>query len=273
MGEEGIAPELREGRRCPSCGVPALESARYCTGCGRPFADTAPAADIGGWIQAGWKLFVGNIPTAIGIPLVTIIPTMFFFVLGYFGMVGLVILSGEESAPPRIASIVLAAIMGTGAMLLALTMPALQGGVYACFLDGIRTGKLRADRFWTGFRHWWACTWVVWSVFAAMVLCLPFTLILIGIPVLLCLSTLAWIALFRIVDKGKGGMEAISFACEVMRGRLWMLVLYTFLVSLLKGAGVWAMYLGVVVTVPIGVAALAAGYDSLSKKQDLQPDP
>ncbi len=270
MTEEGIAPEPGAGRRCASCGVVADESACYCHRCGRPFAETAPDVDIGGWFQAGWKLFVSNIPAAIGLCLVTIVPVVFLVVFGYFGVVGLAMLSDGRSSPPTIALIVFGVVMGLGAALVMLALPALQGGVYACFLDGIRTGRLTPHRFWTGFRHWWACTWVVWSLFAAMMLCLPFVLILIGIPLFGALSSVAWIALFRIVDRGRGGMEALSFACGVMRGRLWVLLLYTLMVSVVKNAGISAMYLGALVTVPIGVAALAAGYDSLSKKQDVQ---
>jgi hypothetical protein len=51
-----------------------------------------------------------------------------------------------------------------------------------------------------------------------------------------------------------------------MRGRFWMLLVFSFLVQILMNAGVAAVYLGVMATVPIGFATFAAAYDALSRK-------
>jgi hypothetical protein len=92
--------------------------------------------------------------------------------------------------------------------------------------------------------------------------------ILVGFPIMVGIGSLLWLALFRIVDTGRGGMEALSFAWGVMRGRLWLMLVYTLLVMTVMNAGVMCMYIGVVVTVPIGLAALAAAYDSVSGEPD-----
>ncbi len=257
-------------RHCPSCGFSIEVLARYCPACGRPLADKAPDVDIAGWVHAGWRLFADNIPMAVGLPLVLIIPVFAFLMLSYFGAIGLAIMFDPKSHTPTIAPIILGSVLGTILVVGALVMPPLQAGVYACFLQGIRTGKLTAERFWEGFRHWWACTWVAGVLGLAMIVCLPFIFVLIGIPAMVGLGGLMWFSLFRIVDKGCGGAEALSFAWGIMRGRFWMMLLFMFLASLLMNAGAMAMYLGIVVTFPIGTAAFAAGYHALSKRQEEQ---
>jgi len=261
------------GNHCPSCGAASSESARYCPSCGRALVGSAGDIDIGKWVSAGWALFLTDIPVAIALPLIVVIPVVGFFVLGYFGFVALAILTEEAPGVPRLVPIALGAILGAIALCLALAVPALQGGIYACFLQGIRARKLTADNLWTGFRRWWACTWVTWLLGGVSVLCLPLIFILIGFPLLLGLHTLQWLSLFHIVDKGKGGMEALSFAWGCLRGRMWIVLVYTLLMLTLMNAGVAAMYVGLLVTIPIADAALAAGYDSLSKEQEPAPAP
>jgi hypothetical protein len=208
---------------------------------------------------------------AVGIPLIVVVPTIAFAVLSYFGIFGIAFLSEERPHLPSVVPIVFGALLGAIVVIFALTIPALQGGIYACFLQGIRTGKLTAENLWAGLRRWWACTWVSWLLFGAGLLCLPLVFILVGIPLLLGLLTLHWLSLFHIVDKGRGGMEALSFACRALRGRLWVMLLYTLLMFALMEAGVTAVYFGVLATVPIADAALAACYDSLSKEQEPLP--
>jgi len=261
--------EPAAGFRCSSCGTVTSQPARYCPSCGRRLAGEAPDMDIAGWVEAGWRLFLRNIGLAIGIPLIVIVPMIAFFVFGYFGFIGVAVLSDGAPRALRVAGIALGALLGLGALVLALAMPALQAGIYACFVDATRTGKLTTGNLWAGFRHWWACTWVTGLLGFAMVMTLPLALVVIGIPLHLGLFSLMWLSLFRIVDERRGGMEALSFAWRVMHGRLWMMVLFTFLIYILMSAGVMGMYFGVVVTVPIGMGALAAGYDSLSKKERL----
>lgn len=271
MAGEPDSEQPVAGRYCPACGALAQELARYCASCGQTLAAAVPEVDVGGWIQAGWRVFISNLSLAIAIPLVVVIPMMGLFVLGYFGVIVMAVLSDPEAGTPPILPIVAGAGLGLVAFILALAMPALQAGVCACFLQGVRTGKVTADSLWDGFHHWWACTWVSWALGIAMTVCLPFTFILVGIPGLVALQSLGWLSLFRIVDTGEGGMDALSFAWQVLRGRLWMVLLSTFLIGVLMSAGAMGMYIGVVVTVPIGTAALAAGYDSLRKKHDPQP--
>lgn len=262
-------PCAPQERRCASCGAPLDESARYCPSCGRPAERAAPDVDIAGWVKAGWDLFAENIGPAIAIPLVMLGPLAAFAIIGYAAFIGIAIAADAlgHAHGGVIVAILTGAVFGLIGLFFALVMPALHVGIYACFLDGMRTGKLTAVKLGTGFRSWWACTWVSAVLGAAMIACIPFTFIIVGIPVFYGLFSLLWLALLRIADRRKGGLEALAFAWGTMRGRLWMMLLFTFLMNVLMSAGVQAMYLGVFVTVPIGMAALTAAYHDLSKRQ------
>ncbi|HUT73565.1 MAG TPA: hypothetical protein VM221_01870 [Armatimonadota bacterium] len=235
--------------------------------CGRALDYAPPDVDVGGWVKRGWDVFVNNIGPSIAIPLVMLVPLIGLGILVYVGIIGAVITADAVGARgEKIALAAMGSLFGLLGLFVAFLMPALLGGIYACFLAGARTGKVTAAHLGDGFRQWWACTWVCWVLGAASLVALPFTLVLIGLPVLYGIQSLLWLALMRIVDTRRGGMDALDFAWNAMRGRLWMMLLFTFLMTTLMNAGVSAMYLGALVTTPIATAALAAGYDALSRK-------
>jgi hypothetical protein len=200
-----------------------------------------------------------------------VVPAIMLFGLLYFGSFGLALLSGPEADVSNPGFIILASIIGLVVLVLVLFLPAIRAGIFACFLEGLHTGRMTTGKLWIGLRNWWACTWVSWLLGLALLICLPFNFILIGIPVSLGINTLLWLALFRIGEKGQGGGEALTFAWDALRGRFWPTILYTLLVSLMMGAGVMAMYFGVIVTIPLGIASLAAGYEALSKQSEVGP--
>jgi len=258
-------PQLR---RCAACGSPLDEAARHCSSCGAPTDYAAPDVNIEGWIRAGWDLFVKNPAAAILIPLVAMAPAALLGIFGYLAIIAAVIAGAAGRGDVNWAAIAAGAgVFGLLYLALALIMPALTAGIYACFLAGIRTGRLTAAHLGDGFRNWWACTWVVWVLGLAELICVPFVLILVGIPAIVGVVSLMWLSPLRIVDKGRGGAEALSFAWNVMRGRLWMMLLFTFLAFLLQALGAIALYVGMLVTTPIMLGALAAGYNALSKKE------
>lgn len=259
-------PAMGEPR--PACGHLPDASARYCPQCGRPLTPAAPAWDLTDWVKAGWALFLRDMPMAIAISLLVVVPAIVLVVFGYFGGIGLAMLTDPNTDAPEVLGLVLGGMLALLMLAVWVALPALQTGAYACFLEGIRTGKLSADKAWVGFRNWWSCSWVSWALWSASLLCLPLMFILVGFPLALGLGTLLWLALFRIADTGRGGMEALSFAWGVLRDRLWLLLVYTLLVMTVMNLGVMLMYIGVVVTVPIGLAALAAAYDSVSRERE-----
>ncbi len=253
--------------RCPSCGAVSDGSLTTCLSCGRALAGgEGGSLDIAKWVSSGWGLFLRDIPMAVAIPLIVTVPVIALLVASYFGSIVMIILS--ESKGPNVVPLVSGIVIGTMILLSGLALPALQAGVSACFLHGIREGKLNAVHIWAGFRHWWACTWVGSLTTAAVILSIPLLFILIGFPLLLGACTLYWLTLFRIVDKGRGGIEALSFAFRVVGSRMWPMLVYSLLVMTLMSAGMMAMYIGVLISVPIGYAILAASYDSLSKGYD-----
>jgi len=270
--DTGSESQPAQEERCAACGGPLEASARYCPSCGRPSSHQPPDVDIAGWVRASWNLFEHNIGAAIGIPLVVLVPTMVLGLGGYLAMAGLAVAgSALEDALDRGPGLFALAAAGGVVWLIGLifafvVIAALVAGVCACFLDGIRSRRLTTAHLWDGFRQWWACTWVCWALALAATLCSPFMVVLIGIPVVFALYTLMWLALFHIVDQRRGGTEALAFAWNAMRGRLWMMLLFTFLMFVLQSAGAAAMYFGILVTSPIVAAALAAGYDALSRR-------
>ena len=270
MLEETTSPEQPYAvRRCPSCGAVSDGSPHSCPSCGHMSVAGDGAFDIGKWVSAGWALFLRDIAMSVAILLVVIAPIVCLCVGSYFGIIVMAMLSEPKSAVPRAVPIMMGAVLGAVALIAGLVVPALQAGACSCFLNGIRTGRLTADSLWTGFRHWWACTWVSGLLAGAELLCLPFMFVLVGIPLLFGLFTLHWLSLFRIVDRSRGGVEALSFSFRVLSRRPWAMLVYYLLVFTLMTAGVMAMYIGVLISVPLGYGILAASYDSLSKEQEL----
>jgi len=254
--------------QCPSCGRGLASGAAYCPSCGRAVAATPPEVDIGGWVKAGWDLFVKNVGPAIAIPLLIIVPAIALIFVAYFGGIVVAMLADAyKSKGAFVALGIYGAFVGLGVLLLALVLPALTAGVYACFLEGRRTGKLTASKLGTGFGQWWAATWVGWLTGLATLLCIPFFFVLVGLPAMYAIWGLYWLALFHIADQRCGGIEALGFAWRAMtQGRFWMMLLFTFLILTLINAGASAMWFGILVTMPIGIGALAAGYEALRKR-------
>ena len=171
-------PELR---RCAACGSPVDEAARHCSSCGAPTDYAAPEVNIEGWIRAGWDLFVKNPAAAILIPLVMMAPAALLgALLGIFGGLSFAAIFGGLGMRSHASWAMIATAAGVFGLLylaLALIMPALTAGIYACFLAGIRTGRLTAAHLGDGFRNWWACTWVTWVLNLVALICMPFAMI------------------------------------------------------------------------------------------------
>jgi hypothetical protein len=266
--ESGSQQPLAD-KPCPSCAVPLDETHRYCPACGRASVSAKGDQDIANWVRAGWMLFLKNVGAAVSIPLILIVPAIGGAMLWYASFIFGAIVSGARHRGGDPMPIMMLISFGALVLLGALLMPALQTGVYACFLRGIRTGSINADSLWTGFLRWWSCSWVSWVVGITTVLCIPLIfLFLLGIPLIVALFTVQWLALIRIADRGVGGMEALSFSFRVLHGRLWMMLLYSLIVITLMNAGLMAFYLGIIITMPIGIAALTAAYDELSERDD-----
>ena len=63
-----------------------------------------------------------------------------------------------------------------------------------------------------------------------------------------------------IADRNLGPIEAIKQSYEAVKPHFWMMLLTTFVYWLLAGAGVYACYVGMLVTYPIAFAAFALAY-------------
>jgi hypothetical protein len=287
-----------ERRCCPSCASPLDESARYCPMGGRPVAPPTVSVDIRRWVKSGVVLCLRNPLSALSIAVVIIalvvVPVLAMLVPG---------LLLRQSVPRGdLYTIWQDAVRWAYFFIVVLVVPAVGAGACACFLAGIRTGALTAYRLGVGFRNWWACTWVLWVI--RMACLMPGWLIwwasdsssmaaISGaISMLLQLAgfTVIWPAEFRIVDRQCGGWDALEFAFTFLRGRFWKMLLFTFLMGLLVYAGLlaywalswipapaaivggsygfpWMIYLVALVALPVALAAFAAGYDALTKRE------
>jgi len=263
--------------QCPSCGSALESSAQSCPACGAPVGHQPPAVDVGNWVRVGWDTFADNIAPAVAIPLVVIVPGIALFLAAYLGFIILFFILAMLAGPggnPTTALEFGGIFFGIVIVIFALVMPALTAGIYACFLEGVRTGKVTASNLGVGFRKWWACTWVTWVLNLVMLVCMPFAMILIGIPLVLGFATLQWLALLRIVDRRCGGIEALAFAWDTMTGRMWPMIAFTLLIATIKLVGAVGGYLiGLAVALPILFAALAAAYVDLSRKQMAEAPP
>lgn len=216
------------------------------------------------WFDAGRRLYTRNLLPALLIPLAVFLPlTLLAAAALATGHVATCLSRALPGATPDLlpAALVETYLAVTSLLFLVLT-PALVAGVFACFLDGIRTGKLTARRLGDGFRSWWSCTWVVWLLVSCSTISLPLIAVLIGVPTLVAAQALLWLALFRLVDARRGGLDALLFAWHVLQGRWPMLIIFTFLVTTLFTAGT-VVLVGFATTTPLLLGTLAAGYEAL----------
>jgi len=68
---------------------------------------------------------------------------------------------------------------------------------------------------------------------------------------------------YSIVDKDKGPIEALKYSSEITKGSKWHIFLFDIMVGLLNFAGVLALGVGALVTVPITMVATANVYYQL----------
>jgi hypothetical protein len=276
-------------RPCPHCGASLKASARYCPECGRPvaapLAAPLPRVDILAWLKSGWHLFAANPMAGVLIPLAMVGPLV---VLRLAQRAVMRQLAGFDVAELDQPTLVTLLITWVSLLIYALVAPALAAGVGACFLEGIRSSDLTIHRLGTGFRHWWPSTWVAWLPCLGLWLFSPF----VAVPAGFLLFTFAWLAIFRIADTGCGGIKALRFAWEAMRGRAGKMLLFTFVAVVLAWAGLFGdwvvslipvrpesggvgyelmpriVYVVALITLPVVVGAAAAAYDALSKREE-----
>jgi hypothetical protein len=235
--------------------------------------------DLRACLRSGWYLFARDPKAALLISLAVVGPIVALqlavqVVLSHVGV-------AAPDEPPWTAW----SIRNAAMLLEMLILPALGAGASACCLGAVRSGDLTTHNLGVGFSRWWACTWVTWLPFLAFFL---FSSLLV-LPMSFVLLTPAWLGVFHIVDTDCGGIRALRYAWGAMPSAVWQVVLLTFLTCLMIGAGFWvywavlfvssplsiaahrllslSIYAVTLFTLPIGLGALAAAYDALSKRE------
>ncbi|RMH11068.1 MAG: hypothetical protein D6698_16940 [Gammaproteobacteria bacterium] len=110
---------------------------------------------------------------------------------------------------------------------------------------------------------------MLWSFIGASLL---YGLIVLGGLILLVVPGIIWAVAYQfyrytVVDDRLGAREALRKSKEMTRGNLGFLFLFGLALAVLNVAGVLALVVGLVVTVPVSMLAMASVYRQLSGKE------
>ncbi len=132
------------------------------------------------------------------------------------------------------------------------------------FLDGKRPDY---GHLISGYRH-------VISYAIASVL---YMLIVVGGFILLVVPGIIWAMRFQffgylIIDKGLRPIESLKASWAMTKGQVWDLFSFAILLALINIAGAIALMIGLLITAPVCLIAMAFVYRKLLVKQSTQPD-
>jgi len=97
-------------------------------------------------------------------------------------------------------------------------------------------------------------------------------MMLIGVMLLIVpgviVSLMFFFAGYLVLDRGLGPIEALKESKTITDGSKWLLLLMTIVLGLLNIAGFFALFIGLLVTVPVSYLAWVYVYRQLSPKQE-----
>lgn len=197
-------------------------------------------------IGQAWKLLQPNLGTWIGAFVVYVVIT------GIFNMMQGAISPKDANGAPQIGPLYfLFSLIGfvVGQFLL--------GGLMRMAIATVRTGRAE-------FGQMFSAGDVIPNLIGAGILTTIATVIgffLCVVPGLL-LSGLFMFVTPLIVDKRMGAIEAITGSLNALKPQMWMALLFVIVLGLVAGAGVLACGVGVLVTAPLALIALAITYNN-----------
>lgn len=98
-------------------------------------------------------------------------------------------------------------------------------------------------------------------------------LMLFLISVLVFVGIRLMFVTYFVVDQKFGPIQSIKRSWLITRGVVWKLIGLTFVLSLINFVGMLALFIGLLVTVPISVVAMAVVYRALTDSGDSVPTP
>jgi len=251
-------PEFGLAANPIASGIPGAESSR-------PLSEEELLAadyslDIGACASKGWDLVKANFWPIVGISFVNMIALS-----GINQLLGLIsrpsmnaMLQQHEFTPAGIALVVGTMIAG---------MPfstVLMGGLFRYYLKIIRGQPATIADAFSGFSHGFAQLAILGLV-QGILIYLGFALCLLpGIYL-----AVAWyFAVFLIADQGMDFWSAMELSRKVVTKHWFMVFGFMLVMGLLAAAGLIACCIGVLVSMPVGMLAIALGYETIFRRKN-----
>lgn len=220
-----------------------------------------PEVRLGEWISEGWKMFTEQwkawvINTLIflgiaGVPVLAVI-------IGFYAYLITTLTSASPGRPPDIAPESILVFYAIFFAVWAFAMVAscfFLGGMHQSAIKQLQGGKIEVRDLFSGAKYFF-------PVLGATLL----TMILTMIGAMLCIVPAFLVAgcLFftmpLIVHRRLGVIEAMKTSYELTKQNIWMFALFAFVVQLLSQAGAYALYVGLLATVPLLFTISAVAY-------------
>lgn len=128
-----------------------------------------------------------------------------------------------------------------------------------------------ADGVKSDFKELFSQYKVIWRFLGASIL---YGLIVLGGLILLVVPGIIWAIKFQfyqyfIVDKNSGIKESLRLSAQATQGVKWQLFLFVLSIILLNVLGALALMVGLLVTIPVTMVAIAYVYRKLSSQMEI----
>jgi uncharacterized membrane protein len=221
---------------CPHCGNEMLEVAKFCPACGRqaiqpppipePSGHTSASLPLGGYLKTGWGLFLNYPWGFIGFCLAYVAIEM---VLAFIPLIG------------RVASFV--------------TGPALLMGSFLVSAKLLQGHAPQFSDFFLGFRFFFPL--LLTALVGALLTTIGFLLLIIpGIYLLVCYI----FAYSLVVDRRLDFWAAMELSRSTVNPIWFGMFGFLLLLMLINLAGIVALGIGLLVTIPVTMCTLTAAY-------------
>jgi uncharacterized membrane protein len=227
--------------------------------------DNNPVIEVrfGDWISEGWNMFTqqwkGWVTLSASFFAVTIVPLLTFIAVMYVMMFATMSQQQHSrGAPPQmpVAMFLFFYIGLLGAIIVLLPLTVfLMGGAYRAAFKQLRGGRVE-------FRDLFSARDCYWRLLGATAI--HFVLVMIG--AVLCIlpafivGGLMFFTIPLIVERNLGIADAIRASRELTQRRLWMFILFAFLVQLISSIGSYACYIGLLATWPLMFTITVVAY-------------
>jgi len=219
---------------------------------------------IGDWISEGWNMFTqqwkGWLTLSASFFVVIILPMLSFIAVMYVMMFATMMSQQQHSrnaSPEMPIAAFLGFYLGLFALIIVLLplMVFLMGGAYRAAFKQLRGGRLE-------FRDLFSARDCYWRLLGATLI----HGVLVFIGAMLCIipafivAGLMFFTIPLIVERNLGIADAIRASRELTQRRLWMFILFAFLVQLIASVGSYACYVGLLATWPLMFTITVVAY-------------